>query len=129
MSINKVILIGNIGRNPEVKFGGSTKIVNLSVATTETYKERNGERTSRTEWHNVSVFGKTADFVEEYVTTGMTVFIEGKIRYSKDGDRFFTNINAERVEIVSRKDKADKPQGQEPQEEQTLEPQSADLPF
>ena len=105
MSINKVIIIGNVGKDPEVSFAGQVKIVNLSVATTERYKDKSGEKQERTEWHKIAFFGKAADFVEDYVKKGSKVFIEGKIHYSSKDDRYYTTINAERVELVGSKKK------------------------
>lgn len=105
MSVNKVIIIGNAGKDPEVSFAGQVKIVNLSVATAERFKDRNGEKQERTEWHSVSFFGKAADFVEEYVKKGSQVFIEGKLHYSRKDDRYYTTINAERIELVGSKKK------------------------
>lgn len=96
--VNKVIILGNLGKDPEVKeLQSGTKVANLPVATTETYKDRNGERQERTEWHNVDLWNRQAEVAQEYLSKGDTVFIEGKIQTDKwqdqDGnDRYTTKI-------------------------------------
>ncbi|MHB8485180.1 MAG: single-stranded DNA-binding protein [Candidatus Acidiferrales bacterium] len=88
MSVNKVILIGNVGKDPEVKTTqtGSTFCL-FSVATNETFKSRGGEAQKRTEWHSVIARGKIADICSEYVAAGKPVYIEGSIRTRKWTDR------------------------------------------
>jgi single-strand DNA-binding protein len=79
-SLNKVILIGNVGRDPEVRYLPSgDAVANFSLATTETWKDKQGGKQERTEWHNVSVFGKLAEIVRDYVTKGKQVYLEGSI--------------------------------------------------
>lgn len=125
MSVNKVILIGNVGRDPETKVVGNTKIATFSLATGEYYKDANGQKQERVDWHNVSVFGKVADFVEKFVKKGSQLFVEGRIRYSKSGETYYTNIAAEKVEFVGSKKE---PQDKEPQVPQDA-PGTDDLPF
>jgi single-strand DNA-binding protein len=97
--INKVILIGNLGNAPEIRATGSgTLIANLSVATSESWKDRNtGQQQERTEWHRVVVFGKLAEVAQQYLHKGSKVYIEGKLQTRKwqgqDGqDRYTTEI-------------------------------------
>jgi len=106
MSLNKVILIGNVGKDPEVKyFDNGGAIANLVVATNERgYTLPNGTVVpERTEWHNVVVRRDQAQFVEKYVKKGSSVYVEGKIRtrdYEKDGiRRYITEIAADRIEF------------------------------
>jgi len=81
MSVNKVILVGRLGRDPETRFtGGGQAVANFSVATDETYKDRNGERQKRTEWHKIVVWGKQAEIAQQYLKKGALVYIEGRIQ-------------------------------------------------
>jgi single-strand DNA-binding protein len=81
MSVNRVILVGRLGRDPETRFTGSGQAVaNFSVATDETYKDRNGERQKRTEWHKIVVWGKQAEIAQQYLKKGSLVYIEGRIQ-------------------------------------------------
>src|SRR5215469_11166210 len=81
MSVNKVILVGRLGRDPETRFTtGGQAVANFSVATDESYKDRNGERQKRTEWHKIVVWGKQAEIAQQYLKKGSLVFIEGRIQ-------------------------------------------------
>ena len=81
MSVNKVILIGRLGRDPETRYTGSGQAVaNFTMATDETYKDRNGERQKRTEWHKIVVWGKQAEIAQQYLKKGSLIFIEGRIQ-------------------------------------------------
>ena len=81
MSVNKVILVGRLGRDPETRYtGGGQAVANFSVATDETYKDRNGERQKRTEWHKIVVWGKQAEIAQQYLKKGSLVYIEGRIQ-------------------------------------------------
>lgn len=106
---NSVRIIGNLGRNPEVKsFGKDQKLAKFSIATTETYKNKKGEKVDDTYWHNVVVFGKLAGIVEKYIQKGMLVALEGKLtnRTYEDASgnkKYFTEINANDIQILSKK--------------------------
>lgn len=110
--INKVILIGNIGRDPELRYaadGGA--VCNLSVATSETWKDKQGEKQEKTEWHRVVYFGKTAEIAGEYLKKGSQVYVEGKLQtrkwQDKDGqDRYSTEIVGERMQMLGSREKA-----------------------
>ncbi|MBK1694482.1 single-stranded DNA-binding protein [Chromatium weissei] len=97
-SVNKVILIGNLGADPDVRYMPSgDPVANVSLATKETWKDRNtGEKQERTEWHRVVFFGKIADIVKQYLRKGSQIYIEGKLRtrkWQKDGiDHYTTEI-------------------------------------
>src|SRR5262249_34892174 len=81
MSVNKVILIGRLGRDPETRYtGGGQAVANFSLATDESYRDRNGERQKRTEWHKIVVWGKQAEIAQQYLKKGSLVFIEGRIQ-------------------------------------------------
>lgn len=105
-SVNKVILIGNLGADPEVRYLPSgDAVANLSIATTEKFKDRNGEMQEATEWHRVSFFGKTAEICGQYLKKGSQVYVEGSIRtrkwQDKDGnDRYTTEIRGERMQML-----------------------------
>ena len=84
MSVNKVILIGRLGRDPETRYmPNGDAITNFSLATDEQWRDRNGERQTRTEWHNVSLYGKLGEIAGQYLRKGSQVFIEGKIQSRK----------------------------------------------
>lgn len=81
MSVNKVILVGRVGRDPETRFTSSGQpVTNLSVATDETYKDRTGQKQKHTEWHRVTLWGKLAEIAQQYVKKGTLVYIEGRIQ-------------------------------------------------
>ena len=88
-SLNKVMLIGNLGRDPESRVLQSGMATNFSIATTRRYRSGSGEVVSETEWHNISMFGKLAEIAAQYLKKGSAVYIEGRIRsrkyQSKDG--------------------------------------------
>jgi single-strand DNA-binding protein len=106
MSVNKAILIGNLGRDPEVRFTGSGKAVaNFSIATSEVFSDAQGQRQERTEWHNIVVWGKQAETCGQYLQKGRQVYIEGSIRSrqydDKEGNkRYITEIVAQRVQFL-----------------------------
>jgi len=81
MSVNKVILVGRLGRDPETRYtGGGQAVANFTLATDESYKDRNGERQKRTEWHRIVVWGKQAEVAQQYLRKGSLIFVEGRIQ-------------------------------------------------
>ena len=86
-SVNKVILLGNIGKDPEVRETKSGKVVNLVMATSEKYTDKSGQKQENTEWHNLVVFGKLADVVAKYVKKGDKLYVEGSITTRKWEDK------------------------------------------
>jgi single-strand DNA-binding protein len=101
-SINKVILVGNVGKDPEVRYSASgTPVANFSLATNEKFKDRHGEWQERTEWHSVVVWKRLAEVVGEYVAKGSKVYVEGKIQISSWEDRQ-SGERKYRTEIVAR---------------------------
>jgi len=108
MAVNKFIGIGNLGKDPEMRFMPDGKAVcNFSIAISEKYKDKSGESKEVTEWVNVALFGKLAEIAGEYLKKGSKVYIEGKMKtekYSKDGvDRYTTKIIGEKMEMLSSK--------------------------
>ena len=105
MGLNKAMLIGNVGREPEVRDAGSTRVANFSLATTDRrYKDKDGK--PRTEWHNVTAWGKLAEIIEQYVHKGDSLYIEGRIQTRKwqgkdGGDRYTTEIVADQMDMLS----------------------------
>ena len=117
--INKAILIGNVGQDPEVRYTGDVnngaKVATFRLATTERYRDRNGNLQEHTEWHNIVVWRNTADVVEKYVRKGTQVYIEGRIRTRSWDDqtgnkRYVTEIVADTLQLLGRR-----PEGQAPQ--------------
>ncbi len=106
MSLNKVMLIGNLGKDPELRFTPSGNgVCELRVATSESWKDKNGQRQERTEWHRVVVWGKQAESCGQYLNKGRQVFIEGSIRSrqydDKEGQkRYITEVIAQRVQFL-----------------------------
>jgi single-strand DNA-binding protein len=87
-SVNKVVLIGNLGRDPEVRYLPSgDPVANFSLATTDQWRGKDGSKQERTEWHSVEVFGKTAEVVRDYCTKGKQIYIEGSITYQEWTDK------------------------------------------
>ena len=105
-SVNKVILIGNLGADPETRYLPSgDAVTNIRIATTETWKDKSGEKQEHTEWHRVAFFGKTAEIAGEYLKKGSPVYVEGRIRtrkwQDKEGqERYSTEIVADRMQLL-----------------------------
>ncbi|MBW6482065.1 MAG: single-stranded DNA-binding protein [Vicingaceae bacterium] len=139
--INKVILVGNLGKDPEVRYlEGGTAVANFSLATSESYTDKNtNERKTITEWHNVVFWRGLAEVAEKYLKKGNQVYIEGKLRtrkwQDKDGvDRYTTEIVGETMQMLGRKEST--PSSQQNQTDSASSPeiekedtQADDLPF
>ena len=108
-SLNKVMLIGNLGKDPEVRFTASGQAVaSFSLATSETYKDKSGEKVEKTEWHNITLWGKLAEIAGEYLSKGKTVYIEGRLQTRKwqdksGNDRYTTDIVGDKMQMLSAK--------------------------
>jgi len=101
-SVNKVILVGNLGADPELKYTPSQRpLCNLRIATTEVFKDKGGQRQEKTEWHRVTVWGDTAENCNKYLAKGRSVYIEGRLQtrsYDKDGQKHYaTDVVADKV--------------------------------
>jgi len=105
-SVNKVILLGNLGRDPETRYTtGGDAVTNLSIATSEQWKDKSGEKQERTEWHRVVLFGRQAEIAGEYLKKGRSVYIEGRLqtrKYTdKDGvEKYSTEIVGDRMQLI-----------------------------
>lgn len=135
MAVNKFIGIGNLGRDPEIRFMPDGKAVcNFSIAISEKYKDKSGEAKEVTEWVNVALFGKLAEISGEYLKKGSKVYIEGKMKtekYSKDGvDRYTTKIIGEKMEMLSGKSEIEsKPRAEQKPEASGFDNMDDDIPF
>ncbi len=109
-SVNKAIIVGNLGRDPEVRYTQSGQaMTRFTVATTDTWTDRDNGRQERTEWHNIVVWGKQAETCGQYLSKGRQVYIEGRIQTRKFEDRegkerYFTEINAQQVTFLGSRD-------------------------
>jgi single-strand DNA-binding protein len=105
-TVNRVILIGNLGADAEFRVtGGGNAVARFRIATTETYKGRDGEKKSETEWHRINFWGKSAEALQQYLTKGKQVYVEGRLQtrkwQDKDGqDRYTTEVKADRVVLL-----------------------------
>ena len=108
--LNKVLLIGNLGKDPEVNtLEGNIKVANFTLATTETYKDQNGQPQSQTEWHNIVLWRGLADFAEKYLRKGSTIHLEGKNRTRSFEDkqgvkRYVTEVVGEDIILLGKKE-------------------------
>jgi single-strand DNA-binding protein len=108
-SVNKVILVGNLGRDPEMRYLPSGEAVaNLAIATTDKYKDKTGQMVEQTEWHRVSFFGRTAEVCGQYLKKGSQVYVEGSIRTRKYTDKegiekYATEIRGDRMQMLGSK--------------------------
>jgi len=106
---NKVQLIGNLGQNPEIKtLDGGKKMAKFSIATSEAYRNANGEKITETQWHNLVAWGKLAEIIEKYITKGSEVAVEGKLTYrtynDKEGNKkYFTEIQVNELLMLGDK--------------------------
>ena len=114
-SVNNVILVGHLGRNPEVKqMPNGDAVASFSIATTDTWKDKSGQRQEATEWHNIIMFRRLAEVAGEYLKKGSAVYLEGRIKtrkwQDKDGnDRYTTEVICSEMKMLGSKD--DKQQG------------------
>ena len=109
-SVNKVILIGNLGRDPETRYTtGGDAVTNLRIATTETWKDKSGEKQEKTEWHTVVLFGRQAEIAGEYLKKGRSVYIEGRLQTRKYTDKegvekYSTEVVGDRMQLLGSRD-------------------------
>jgi len=105
--LNQVTIIGNVGQDPELREAGGTSVVNFSIATTERYKDRNGEQQENTQWHRVSFWGKPAEIIAQYVSKGSKLYVGGSLeyrKYDKDGvEMTATNIKGRDFKFLDSK--------------------------
>ena len=123
-SLNKVFLIGNVGRDPEVRYldqgsaqgGQSTKVATFTLATTDRYRDRSGELRENTEWHNLVLWRQLADLAEKFIRKGSQIYVEGHIRTRSYNDqqgqkKYMTEIVADNVQLLGRRDGEGAPAG------------------
>ncbi|MCX7247749.1 MAG: single-stranded DNA-binding protein [Burkholderiales bacterium] len=116
-SVNKVILVGNLGRDPEVRYLPSgDPVANVTIATSSKYKSKTGEMVEETEWHRVTFFGKLAEIVGQYLKKGRSVYVEGRIKTrkytDKDGvEKFATDIIANEMQMLGSREGMGEPSG------------------
>ena len=123
MALNKVMLIGNVGNDPEIRYldsnpqgpQGNAKVASFRLATTERFRDRNGDVRENTEWHNVVAWRSSADLVEKFIHKGSQIYVEGKLRTRQWTDqqgnkRYTTEVNADNIQLLGKR--PDAPQGQ-----------------
>jgi single-strand DNA-binding protein len=145
-SVNKVILVGNLGRDAELRYTpGGSPVATLNLATTEVWNDKSGQRQEKTEWHRVVLWGKTAESLSEYLTKGKQLYIEGRLQTrqwdDKDGNkRYTTEIRGDRIVLLGGGGGAGRPQAaraaagaggamDEPMGEPVTELTDDDIPF
>ena len=136
-SLNKVILVGNLGRDAELRYTASgTAVSTLNLATTETWKDKEGTKQEKTEWHRIIVWGKTAESLATYLVKGKQILIEGKLQTrqweDKEGNkRYTTEIKSDRITLLGgggQRDDADQRRGSD-DHESGIQPTEDDIPF
>ena len=137
--VNKVILVGNLGRDPEVRYiKDGTPVANLRLATSETWNDQNGQRQERTEWHRIVAWGKLAEIAKEYMSKGRQIYVEGKLQTRSWDDRegnkrYTTEVKADQIIMLgSRGDSAGSRDVSAPPAEPAAAPFEAtedDVPF
>lgn len=136
-SVNKVILVGHIGKTPEIKYmTNGDPVATFSLATTENWKDKSGEKQSKTEWHRIVIFGKLAGIVEQYLDKGSQIYIEGKLQtrkwQNKEGvDVYTTEIIADRMQMLGgkRDDGEERPQQKQDSGGNGFEDMEDNIPF
>ncbi len=134
-SVNKVILLGNLGRDPELKYTPSgSAVANFTIATNETWKDKEGQKQEHTEWHRVVVWGKLAEICGEYLHKGRQVYIEGSIRTrtykDRDGnEKSVTEVKADNMVMIGKGDGGPAKSGDRGATEKEPEYSDEDIPF
>ena len=140
MSLNKILLIGNAGRTPDIRAVGDTKVASFTLATTERYRGKDGNVREETEWHNIAVWGKLADVVEKYVDKGTQLYVEGRIKTEKYTDaqgveKYAVKVIASSLQLLGKKEGGSAPAAQQTTQRTTpivdgvVEPDDSDPPF
>ena len=132
--VNRVILIGNIGKDPETRYSADgNAITNVSLATSESWKDKSGEQQERTEWHRVVFFNKLGEMAGQYLKKGSQVYVEGQLRTRKwqgqDGkDNYTTEIVADQMQMLGGRQQSDAPAAMAPQRERGVPAAAAPAP-
>ena len=131
--MNKVILIGNVGSDPEVRQVGESQVVNFSLATSKSYKKKNGEKQTDTEWHNIVIWGNLSKVIELYVKKGDKLALEGEIKtevYEKDGEKkYATKIICNQMEMLGSKSENKQAESKPTSNNEVTDLPADDLPF
>ena len=133
-SVNKVILVGNLGRDPEMRFMPNGEAVcNFSIATTDSWKDKSGQKQERTEWHNIVIYRKLAEIAGEYLKKGRPVYIEGRLQtrkwQTKEGqDRYTTEIIADQMQMLGGREGGGASSSYDSMDEDQSRPQQASRP-
>ena len=134
-TMNKVILIGRLGQDPNMKYTPSgTAVVDFSVATNETWKSKDGDKNESTDWHRIQAWGKLAEIVGEWVTKGQLVCVVGRIKYGEYTDdngvkRYTTTIRADQIQMLGSKQNGSSGQDTKKTENTSPKEEEDDLPF
>lgn len=117
MSFNKVILVGNVGKDPEIRRFENNIKASFSLATSETYTPKGGDKVTQTEWHNIVAWRRLAELAENYIRKGSQILIEGKLRYrsydDRDGNKkYIVEVEADVIQLLGRKPDSQSQQGQ-----------------
>jgi len=117
MSFNKVILVGNVGKDPEIRRFENNIKASFSLATSETYTPKGGDKVTQTEWHNIVAWRRLAELADNYIRKGSQILIEGKLRYrsydDRDGNkRYVVEVEADMIQLLGRKPDGQNQQGQ-----------------
>ena len=124
MALNKVLLIGNVGKDPEIRhLQGGASVATITLATSERYKDRNGETRELTEWHTINAWRQLADLAENYIRKGSQIYVEGRIRTRSWDDqngqkRYATEIQADVIQLLGRRNDSPAPQQPAPAQNQ-----------
>ena len=146
--VNKVILVGNLGRDPEVRYiKDGTAVANLRIATSENWNDANGQKQERTEWHRIVAWGKLAEIAKEYMTKGKQIYVEGRLQTRSWDDRegnkrYTTEVRADQIlmlgtrgdsggarDVPSSPDSPDSPDSQPQPPDQPFQATDEDVPF
>lgn len=133
-SVNKVILVGNLGRDPEVRYmPNGDAVCNFSIATTDTWKDKTGEKQERTEWHSIVMYRKLAEIAGEYLKQGSPVYIEGRLQtrkwQTKEGqDRYTTEIISDKMQMLGSKTDASQQKDTAPKQKSNDASNFEDIP-
>lgn len=130
-SVNKVILIGNLGKDPETRYmSNGEAVTNITLATTDTWKDKNGDKQEKTEWHRVTFYRKLAEIAGEYLKKGRSVYVEGRLETrkwtDKNGmDRYTTDIIATDMKMLGNRSESGSFEGPQHEEDATPSPASS----
>lgn len=132
--LNKIQLIGRVGKDSETHtFSNGNKVVSFNLATSDTFKDKNGEKQTVTEWHTIKVFGKLSEVAEKYVRKGQLLYLDGQVKYKKfekdSKTTYFTEVHVFTLKMLSKPDQSNAVQESKPSQENETNDGDQDLPF